>query len=200
MIVGKPGADDTAINNYLQTILDADQYKHVLYQLDETGQIGSEWFFGDELSGADTFSSAHEINQSQADSIQEFSGVNYIFPDTVVEGLSTDRPGFDPNASIAAYTDPPADKRSAPWMGTPHLVKRNPQVGYTRQVNARDEFKLLSNYYTADQPEELDLTDEDCAYETPVGTGTWVYLVSEFYDQHPVCFTLDLTLFGVKFS
>ncbi|KAK3172364.1 hypothetical protein OEA41_005685 [Lepraria neglecta] len=160
VIVGKPGADDTAINNYLQTVLDADQYKHVLYQLDETGKTGSKWFFGDELSGTDTFSYVHGINQSQADSIQKLSGVNYIFPDTVVEGLSTDRPGFDPNASIAAYTDPPAtndppaDKRSAPWMGTPHLVKRNPQVGYTRQVNGRDELKLLSNYYTADQLEE----------------------------------------------
>ena len=61
MIVGKPGADDTAVNNYLQTVLDAEQYKHVFYQLEETGTTVPEWFFGDELSGTDAFSYVHKI-------------------------------------------------------------------------------------------------------------------------------------------
>lgn len=186
IIVGQPGANDQAITDFLKQILDSDQYSHILYIEDETGTTGSTWFFGDLINATYAFSFVTDLNQTQLDGIQSFSGVNYLFPDTIVEELVGIEPGSSPTISPYSSTNGKRSDLSIYDRSFP-LEKRDPQVAYTRQIDARDELKILSNYFTSDVPEEPDLSNEDYVYETPAGSGTWVYLVSEFYDpDHPV--------------
>ena len=190
VIVGNPGVNDQAITNYLQQILTPAQFSHIQYQLDEAGATGSDWYFGDNVNGTNNFVDVPGLNQSQIQSVDQFSGVGYGFPDVAKEDVGN-RPNSNSNTTIVPDTNLPSKKRSGSREGNNglDLLKRVAQVEYTRQVGAYNELKFISQYYVTPQPAEQNLELVDYVYETPAGAGTWVYVVSEFYDpNHRVSF------------